>query len=165
MFEQIISKPKMTEKLLRKPPFRYIHDIFTSTMSSTGFAEGLYDEKELDSKAMVEKQDKIDFLSKMVAVCELMMGEKIDVKPTKIVAGLEPDNTNYFLQCLFKAATSGMDSRPAVRRVMGLPDEEEGEEEGGGGEEEARMLAEQQEQAEKQARAEEKKRKIEEKKR
>jgi len=42
MYEQLFSKPKMSEKLLGKPPFRYIHDVFTATMAKTGFGEGLF---------------------------------------------------------------------------------------------------------------------------
>jgi hypothetical protein len=37
----------------------------------------------------------------MIGVVELMIGEKVDVKPAKIVAGLEPDRTNAFLVILF----------------------------------------------------------------
>lgn len=97
MYEQLFDKPKMTEKLLAKPPFRYLHDIFLSTMSATGFGGGLYTEPEMDSKANHEKDTKISILSKMITLTEMMIGEKIDVKPSKIVAGLEPDRTNYFL--------------------------------------------------------------------
>ena len=87
----------MTQKLLSKPPFRYLHDIFTATLGATGFGNGLYDETELDSKSYNDKDSKVNFLAKMVAVIELMIGETIDAKPTKIVAGLEPDKTNYML--------------------------------------------------------------------
>ena len=87
----------MTEKLLCKPPFRYLHDIFTSTLQATGFGNGLYNDAELDGKSITEKDAKIEFLSKLVALVEFMTGEKIDVKPNKIVAGLEADKTNEFL--------------------------------------------------------------------
>jgi len=97
MFEQIIQKPKMTQKLLEKPPFRYLHDIFTSTMEATGFGAGLYDENELDGKSITERDAKISFLAKLVALVEMVLEEKIDVKPAKIVAGLEPERTNAFL--------------------------------------------------------------------
>jgi hypothetical protein len=42
MYEQLFAKPKMTEKLLGKPPFRYLHDIFTATMGKTGWGQGLF---------------------------------------------------------------------------------------------------------------------------
>ena len=41
MYSQIFQKPKMTDKLLKKPPFRYLHDIFTATMKATGYGKGL----------------------------------------------------------------------------------------------------------------------------
>jgi TRAF3-interacting protein 1 len=53
----------------------------------------------------------------------------MEVKPTKIVAGLEPDKTNLFLQALFRAATSGIDSGPYVKSVLGIDDGGEAEEE------------------------------------
>ena len=116
----------MTQKLLEKPPFRYLHDIFTATIESTGFAQGLFEEAELDSKQVNERDQKIQFLSKMVALVELMTNEKIDVKPAKIVAGLEPENTNLFLQSMFRAATSGIDSLPYVKKILGVEDDDDG---------------------------------------
>lgn len=105
----------MTEKLLCKPPFRYLHDIFTATCGVTGYGQGLYDGKELDGKSITDKEDKINFLVKLISLTELVVGEEIDVKPTKIVAGHEPEKTNALLQAMFKAATSGIDTSPHVR--------------------------------------------------
>ena len=51
------------------------------------------------------------------------------MKPNKIVAGLEPEKTNEFLQALFRAATSGIDSTPFVKKVLGIADGGNDEEE------------------------------------
>lgn len=75
MYEQLIQKPKMTEKLLTKPPFRYIHDIYTATCAETGYGQGLFDEAELDAKSITEKEGKINFLNKLLALTELVIGE------------------------------------------------------------------------------------------
>ena len=40
MFTSLFEKPKMAEKLLIKPPFKYIYDIFAETTKSTNFAKG-----------------------------------------------------------------------------------------------------------------------------
>lgn len=40
-FTALIDKPKMTEKLLSKPPFRYLFDIIMETMKKTKFATGI----------------------------------------------------------------------------------------------------------------------------
>lgn len=104
----------MSEKLLSKPPFRYLHDIFTATQAATNYGNGLYSGEELDGKAITEKDAKINWLVKLISLTELVVGEEIDVKPTKIIAGHEPEKTNAFLQAMFRAATSGIDTSPHV---------------------------------------------------
>lgn len=37
MFGSLFEKPKMSEKLLVKPPFKYIFDIIMETTKATGF--------------------------------------------------------------------------------------------------------------------------------
>ncbi|ETV73667.1 hypothetical protein H257_11768 [Aphanomyces astaci] len=117
MVETIISKPKMSAKLLSKPPFRFLHDIVSEVTRSTGFADGLYAGDELDSNAIKEKQPKIDYLQKILHCVGCQLNVEVDAKPAKIVAGLEPDDTNKFLQLLVIAAKAG-NSAAAVQRVL-----------------------------------------------
>ncbi|RHZ08633.1 hypothetical protein DYB31_006119 [Aphanomyces astaci] len=104
MVETIISKPKMSAKLLSKPPFRFLHDVVSEVTRATGFADGLYAGDELDSNAIKEKQPKIDYLQKILHCVGCQLNVEVDAKPAKIVAGLEPDDTNKFLQLLVIAA-------------------------------------------------------------
>lgn len=92
--------------MLSKPPFRYLHDIFTATLGATQFGAGLFEADMLDAKAITEKDSKINFLVKIIQLTELVVGEELDVKPTKVVAGHEPEKTNLFLQAMFRAATA-----------------------------------------------------------
>lgn len=87
----------MTEKLLSKPPFLYLHDIFLSTMGKTGFGKGLFTDDEMNSRGGHDKVSKFVILKKIIRLTEMTNGEKIDVNPSKIVAGLLPEKTNIFL--------------------------------------------------------------------
>jgi TRAF3-interacting protein 1 len=71
---ELIPKPKMADKLLMKPPFRFLHDTITAITTVTGFGEGLYNEAELNSAAITEKQAKLDYLDKifnLVGICKV----------------------------------------------------------------------------------------------
>lgn len=69
---KLIEKPKMTEKLLSKPPFRFLHDTITAIInqssSTTSFGKGLYSKNESDSSMVTEKQSKIDYLDKIISL-------------------------------------------------------------------------------------------------
>ena len=45
----VVLKPKLSARILSKPPFRFLHDVVMEVIRLTGFAEGLFDESECDS--------------------------------------------------------------------------------------------------------------------
>jgi len=117
----LIPKPKMTEKLLAKPPFRFLHDIFSSVTEITGFGEGLLDEAEKDGKTLAKasKEEKIVYLEKIKQLVGFSLNTMVEARPAKIVAGLEPENTNRLLQLLAVAAKHCPDSARAVAMARG----------------------------------------------
>ena len=63
---KLIAKPPLTNKLLNRPPFRYLHDIITEVIRSTGFLEGLYSAEEMNIANIQDKEQKMSFLQKAV---------------------------------------------------------------------------------------------------
>merc|ERR1712187_867572 len=109
----------MTEKYLKKPPFRFLHDIIMEVQRTTGFGNGLFTPEESDAQSLSDKSAKVEFLNKAISCVCFALEEKIDVSANKIVAGLEADKTNVWLQKLHTAATTAADKSPeAVKRVL-----------------------------------------------
>ena len=133
----LISRPKLSDKLLGKPPFRFLHDIISNVTKATGFADGLFEGDELVGTAIKGKEPKCSYLTKIITCVGIALGEPINVRVGKIVAGLEPENTNLFLQALGRVAADDMvDSDQAVSRTLNNERAGEGppaRKDGGGG--------------------------------
>lgn len=115
----LISKPKMSDKLLNKPPFRFLHDTISAVIVKTGFGEGLYTDEEMDSSTINEKSLKIGYLEKIFTLVGICQGAELDIRATKVVAGLEPENTSQFLLALARfASDESFDSRAAVKQCL-----------------------------------------------
>ncbi|CAG9789353.1 unnamed protein product [Diatraea saccharalis] len=94
-----VKRPPLSEKLLKKPPFRFLHDIVTCVLKTTGFFAGLFEEEELISDNVKDRESKILFLNKVIAV-----------------VGQEPEKTNELLQYLAQALDKKLSSTDAVQK-------------------------------------------------
>ena len=99
-----VSKPEMLEKYLPKPPFGFLQMVIREVIEKSGYAEGLFTPDELNEKLKKEKEEKLDFLKKIINCVILTMRKNLAIKPMKVAAGLEPDKTNLFLRMLVECA-------------------------------------------------------------
>lgn len=115
VLQPLFSKPKLSSKLLLKPPFRFIHDIVTATLDMTGFPHGLFEPHELQSSSYKDdKSAKLSFLDKLIHLVNVGEGCALEASSSKIVAGLEPLNTNILLTAFGRLALDGNVDRSAL---------------------------------------------------
>ncbi|KAM8706969.1 hypothetical protein ACLKA7_011127 [Drosophila subpalustris] len=115
---KFIKKPPLTEKLLKKPPFRYLMDIFNAFIKQTGCFEGLYTPEEQLFENISDRNDKTRFLQKMIDVTKLTTKLDLKVRTSKIVAGHEAKLTNELLQAMASVAEQRLEWRDAVQQVL-----------------------------------------------
>lgn len=84
----------------------------------TGFGRNLYTDLELDSANINEKNQKLEFLEKIIKLVGIQLNTLVVANPAKIVAGRDPQDTNNFLQLLAVACKNIPDSHNAVRTVL-----------------------------------------------
>lgn len=61
-----VKKPQLTEKLLKKPPFKFLHDVISCVVRDTGFLKGLYTDVEMQADNVKDKEAKIQYLTKLI---------------------------------------------------------------------------------------------------
>lgn len=125
---EIIQKPELKANLLKKPHFRFLRDVVSATMKYAGIDEKeLFTEfpkeelEELFTKEPgkhIDKKIKKKYLDIVINFIGYAVGYKIRVNPSKIIAGHEPEKTNFLLQSLFKAVKDeNIDLSVAVART------------------------------------------------
>jgi hypothetical protein len=114
-----LKKPKLKEKVLARPPFRFLHDLLTAVMEKTGMADGLFSGQELDAESFEGKPAKIAYLQKAVDFTNACTGNTVDVSCKNIIAGTEAEKTNEFLQAWALLAVDGAPrGAAAVQQVL-----------------------------------------------
>ena len=136
-----IVQEELPERLLRKPPVKYIHAIFVAVRSATGLGAGLFDEnqhieEELRGnarhrhaeRAPQTRAEKTKFLVNLVACVSQILDEAwiaARCAPNPIIAGEDALGANFLLQNLARAALRGQKaSERAVKRVKRIGEQE-----------------------------------------
>src|SRR4051812_32161038 len=106
LFAPLVQKPPLTDQLLQRPPFKFLHDLIVETVHATSFLDQFFTADDMDAaKVSATRDTKIAFLQKVVDALN-HDGSLDDVKPLKIVAGKEPELTNLLLQKFAIAAAA-----------------------------------------------------------
>lgn len=118
-----VTKPNLSEKLLKKPPFRFLHDIVCVVVNDSGYLKGLFTDNELLSANVKEREVKVAFLNKLIVAVKTTTKADLKVRASKIIAGLEPIETNKLLQAIAKAIEEKIDSTEYVNSLSKAPKE------------------------------------------
>ena len=111
----MVRRPKLPPALLQKPPFRFLFDVVGEVGRATGFGVGVFAPE--GAGAPRDKDGKVAYLENVFRATAAALGEAEPARPLKVVAGLEPEETNEFLLQLARAARMGP-GHPAVRAAM-----------------------------------------------
>jgi TRAF3-interacting protein 1 len=109
VLEPLIKKPKLTEALLGKPPFAYIQAIVQNIVEATSYPPNVFSAEDFVVSKEHPKEFKMSFLTKLVDFLNTT-GTPSPAKAAKILAGLEPENTNKLLQVLGNLAAQSKGS-------------------------------------------------------
>ena len=105
VLQPMFSRPKLRSRLLSKPPFRFIHDVVVAIIDSTEFPASFFTDEELDSSYYKDnKQAKLAFLDKIIAVVNAYQKSHVEAESRNIVAGVQPAATLSFLVAFGKLA-------------------------------------------------------------
>ena len=113
-----LARPKLSLKLLSRPPFRFLHALISNAIKASGKLGNVHSETEQDADAIETKLDKMAYFEKLIATIAMCTGGPIDVRAAKIVAGLEPQCTNAFLQTFAKVVQDGGIDHEAATSAM-----------------------------------------------
>ena len=119
LFSNLLSKPPLTEKHLKRPSPKYLFFLIINTLKITDFPLGLFTEQEQTLEYFLKDRDnKIIFFKKIIELIELITKEKFDIDITNILKGKECDKTNKFLRSLYKIATNGIDYSKIIEKYL-----------------------------------------------
>jgi TRAF3-interacting protein 1 len=70
ILSRVVKKTPLNAKLLSKPPFRYLHDMFSEIIKISGVAKGLYSDNEMNSENVKVKNILFRIKSLKLRICK-----------------------------------------------------------------------------------------------
>eukprot|EP00924_Labyrinthula_sp_SR-Ha-C_P011600 snap_masked-scaffold_17-processed-gene-2.44-mRNA-1 protein AED:1.00 eAED:1.00 QI:0/-1/0/0/-1/1/1/0/558 len=126
--EELIEKPKASEKLLNRPPFRFLFDIVFNLDKKSGFLKGLLGQNNFTTGKIKEKSEKIKFIDLIKTFAKNSGIEpeiEYELNPAKVLAGLDCEQTNKFLLHLIQINKSyvrhSTEKEEKIREEPSLP--------------------------------------------
>jgi len=117
----LVNKPPLKDKLVQRPPFRFLCDIFFAIEEKTGWPAGLFTEQDRDKDNKLDQKGRLLFLQKVietVQACNNCSPSLVGfVSPKSIAAGRDCDRTNLLVQEFVKAAASGISAKDTLARA------------------------------------------------
>ncbi|KAF4725349.1 hypothetical protein FOZ62_022908, partial [Perkinsus olseni] len=99
-----ITRPKLTDKLLSRPPVKFLYDIVSEVSVVTGFGAEIV--KEVSSEELSTREAKLKFVGLLHSTTEHALRRRIDLDPLRVICGKDSEKTNELLISLHEAATS-----------------------------------------------------------
>lgn len=120
----LIPFPALLPELLQRAAFRYLHEIICAVVNTTGFAQGLYSDDEMNINTIDDRAKKDAFLAKMVRLLELCKKEPLNINASDIVDGDAKSACRMLLYLGQCAGDSELDSTEAVVQCLYTADED-----------------------------------------
>lgn len=100
-FDGLITYPKLEEKYLKRPPFKYILSIFQECCKISNINDAGEIKLDDQSKEYYDSSEKkMDFIKKVGKIVYENNSAKMPVKAQSILKGVESDLVNVFLRDL-----------------------------------------------------------------
>jgi TRAF3-interacting protein 1 len=85
LFGKLFDKPRMTERLLVKPPPKYIYEMIISTLAKTGFPKDLFSEDELNPTFFdADVKNKLEIFQKTIDITKIVNSDNFEIDAKKI---------------------------------------------------------------------------------
>ena len=113
----LFTKPKLKEKLLKRPPFRFLYDVYYAILNSTNFCNGLYLYEWKNAKEY-NGNDKVAWLKRIILATSIAANIDLSyVNAAEIASGLRVENTLQWLYILAKTSKKYMNDNRSINLI------------------------------------------------